>query len=262
MDDFLKFRGYEIPAALVGKTGGGATAMERFAEISDWHISQLDRYIGINEIDNVVEIGCGIGRVAIPLTLRLTQGQYLGTDTIAPSIDWCAKNISAAHPNFKFIHHDIHDDLHNPSGILLAHEIRLPSEDQSVDLIVLNSVFTHMFKDEVLHYLKEFQRILKPSGRVWASFFIADHRMIELIDDRKKTDWGLNFHHLRSDGCRVLSQKSPRDAVLYEEQTINEMVEESGLIFDRPILCGRWSGMREIPKSGQDAVILRLPANL
>lgn len=231
--------------------------MARFEEISNWHMSQLDRYIGIEATDSVVEIGCGIGRVAIPLTDILTKGRYVGTNTIGRSIDWCTTNITAAHPNFDFIHHDIRDDLHNPNGILEAGEIRLPSKDNSVDLIVLNSVFTHMFKDEIVHYLKEFKRILKPMGRVWASFFIADKKMIKSIDAGFKTEWGMTFKHPFEDGCRVEKKSSPRAAVLYDQSTLELMVAQSGLAFDQPILQGRWSGLRIEPKSGQDAVILK-----
>lgn len=257
LDKFLDFRGYRIPEVLVGLTGGGATAVERFADISAWHMSQLDRYIGIKETDNVVEIGCGIGRVAIPLSERLTTGQYIGTETIGRSIEWCVNNITAAHPNFQFIHHDIRDDLHNPKGTLDASDIRLPSEDGSVDLIVLHSVFTHMFKDEILHYLKEFRRILKPTGRVWASFFVADQEMIKSIDAGHKTEWNMTFAHPHGYGCRVENKASPRAAVLYDQSVLEDMVADSDLAFAHPILQGRWSGLRPEPKSGQDAVILK-----
>ena len=147
MNEMLSFRGYEIPANLVGRGGGGATAMDKFAEISDWHMSQLDHYVGVKPTDNVIEIGCGIGRAAIHLTERLTQGQYLGTDVIAPSIQWCTDNITVAHPNFKFEHHDIRDALHNPDGAIEASDIRLSADDESVDLILLYSVFRFLCRD-------------------------------------------------------------------------------------------------------------------
>jgi ubiquinone/menaquinone biosynthesis C-methylase UbiE len=162
LDREFIFRGYEIPVNLVERTGGA----QRFAEVSDWHMAQLRRYIGIKETDKILEIGCGIGRDAIPLADILTSGSYIGTDTIKQSIEWCTKNITKRHPNFTFIHHDIHDALHNPMGTLRAQDINLPINEQSIDLIILQSVFTHMFSDEILHYLTEFSRVLKPEGRV------------------------------------------------------------------------------------------------
>lgn len=64
-ENVFLFRGYEIPVNLVERTGGGT---QMFSEVSDWHIAQLQRYIGIHETDHILEIGCGIGRDAIPLT--------------------------------------------------------------------------------------------------------------------------------------------------------------------------------------------------
>ena len=77
MTDIFHFRGYDIPVNLVNKTGGGT---DTFEEITDWHIKQVQSYIGIKETDSVMEIGCGIGRDAIPLTRILKQGHYVGTD--------------------------------------------------------------------------------------------------------------------------------------------------------------------------------------
>jgi methyltransferase family protein len=47
-------------------------------------------------------------------------------------------------------------------------DFRLPVADGSVDRIILASVFTHLLPTEVLHYMREFRRALKPSGLVYA----------------------------------------------------------------------------------------------
>jgi hypothetical protein len=186
MSDHLHFRGFDIPLALVNRTGGTADTFER---ISDWHASQVDRYIGrVKSTDNVVEIGCACGRAAIPLTSILTDGSYLGTETQRPHIQWCTDNITAQHPNFTFIHHDIYDTLHNPAGVLHANDIRLPSADQSVDLILLYSVFTHMVGDEITNCLREFRPELlkvhhrrKPLKRIAGS----RQRRVSLIQNKQ-----------------------------------------------------------------------------
>lgn len=255
MVEFFQFRGYEIPVHLVNKTGGGT---ETFEKISDWHLAQVRKYIGVKETDNVVEIGCGIGRDAIPLTEILTSGSYIGTDTIAPSIEWCTNNISARHPNFKFIHHDIYDTLHNPGGTLHASDIRLPSEDETVDLVLLHSVFTHMFREEIIHYMREFRRILKPTGRVWASCFLANQATRDAVRERPKPGWSVQFRYPYGEGCYVNLEREPRAAVAFEDDTFMDMIKQGGLILDQ-VLWGAWSGQRTDAKSGQDVVILRAP---
>ena len=43
---------------------------------------------------------------------------------------------------------------------------RLPADDQSVDYILIVAVLHHISSDEIALYMKEFHRILKPSGTV------------------------------------------------------------------------------------------------
>src|SRR5262245_2380217 len=43
----------------------------------------------------VLDVGCGIGRMAVPLTSYLSQeGEYYGFDIVARGIDWCQNRIS------------------------------------------------------------------------------------------------------------------------------------------------------------------------
>jgi len=253
-DQLFHFRGYDIPVNLVGRTGGGT---ESFGKVSDWHIAQVQRYIGIKSTDNVLEIGCGIGRDAIPLTELIPHGKYIGTDTISPSIQWCTENISKKHANFAFVHHDIYDTLHNPKGTLQAFDVKLPAEDASIDLVLLHSVFTHMFADEIVHYLGEFRRVLKPNGRVWASFFIVNQGILEAIRRNPEPGWNLSFPYQYRTDCYINITEEPRQSVAFDELTLELMIAKGGLVLDQPILWGNWSGLRENPKSGQDAIILK-----
>lgn len=211
MSNYFHFRNYDIPVNLLNKTGGGT---DTFEKISDWHISQVQRYVGINDTDSVVEIGCGIGRDAIPLTGIVKHGSYMGTDTIGPSIKWCAENITPRNENFTFIHHDIYDTLHNPNGTLKATDIRLPVDDQSVDLILLHSVFTHMMEDEIVHYMNEFRRIMKPTGRVWASCFLVNHDLLNVIRSSDNPGWNLRFPYTYL-GCLINKEEQPRQSVAF-----------------------------------------------
>ena len=69
------FRGYEIPIDLMRLTGGGP---DTFEAISDSHMLNLRRFIGVCPGQSVLEIGCGIGRDAIPLIKILgKQGKYV-----------------------------------------------------------------------------------------------------------------------------------------------------------------------------------------
>ncbi|RYG85835.1 MAG: class I SAM-dependent methyltransferase, partial [Alphaproteobacteria bacterium] len=160
------YHGYDIPVDLAHMTGGGP---DTFPIIADMHQAGLRKWIDLKPTDRVLEVGCGIGRDAIPLTTFLTSGSYVGVDIIAPSITWLKDNVATKHSNFDFVQLDISDDLHNPDGVMKTAEVQLPAADASIDKIFLFSVFTHMFKSEIEHYLREFKRILAPGGKVYAT---------------------------------------------------------------------------------------------
>jgi ubiquinone/menaquinone biosynthesis C-methylase UbiE len=161
--------GYDIPIRLMNLTGGG---QETFEPMCEFHMAALKEHTPIEPDHSVLEIGCGIGRDAIPLTNVLgANGSYVGIDIVKDSIEWCRDNITLKHPSFKFVHFDIGDQLHNPGGTMRTTGTKLPVPDASIDRIILWSVFTHMRKTDIAHYLREFTRVLKPAGTVFVTWF-------------------------------------------------------------------------------------------
>lgn len=254
--DVFAYKGYEIPIDLVDLTGAGP---ETFDIISQGHIALLRDVVGLNPDFNVLEIGCGIGRDAIPLTGILSkQAIYLGIDIIKPSIDWCSNSITPRHPNFRFIHFDIKDQLHNPHGARKLQDYSIPVDNASVDRIILWSVFTHMFRDDIIYYLKEFRRVLKPSGLVFATCFIVNEKILSLARATGFTSYDLKFQHEYGKGCYVNDLEVPAGAVAYTVETLYEIVADGELQFERPFLYGNWPGLYQ-SVNGQDAMFLKRP---
>lgn len=248
----FKYNGYEIPVDLVNLTGGGTDTWDA---ISIGHMEEYELYCPISPNDTVLEVGCGVGRDAIQLTKHLgPKGKYIGFDIIKPSIEWCQKSISTKYPNFKFYYYDLWSQIHNPNGKLRVNGIKFPAKDKSVDRIVLHSVFTHMFREDIVHYLKEFRRVLKPDGKAMASFFVLDQESLELA---KNSDSNLKFEHKYGKGCYINDLQYPEGAIGYTPKNIHRMLRESGLKLDQPIHRGFWSGRRNV-KDGQDILVLRL----
>lgn len=248
------FMGYDIPIELMLMTGGGPAS---FDDVSAFHISNLTKWIGLESDYSVVEIGCGIGRDAIPLTKILTKGNYTGVDIIGRSIDWCSTNITPANPKFKFYHFDVDDELHNPTGTTNAVDIRVPVEDGTVDRIFLFSVFTHLLRPEIEHYLREFRRMLKPDGLVYATTFIYDDPILKSARETALTPFDLRFEHEITPGCRINDPAHPLGAVAFTREIWDDMVAETGMEYAKPLLKGGWSGFYQNADDGQDAVILR-----
>ncbi|MER8570072.1 MULTISPECIES: class I SAM-dependent methyltransferase [unclassified Mesorhizobium] len=252
MAEIFNYKGFSIPIELAHMTGG---AEDTFDHISKEHMRQADEYVGIAPDNSIVEIGCGIGRDAIPLTERLAaNGRYLGIDVVKPMIDWCQQAITSKHPNFKFVHFDVAEKWYNPNGTELLQQCQIPVPDSSVDVIILHSVFTHMMRRDIAHYLDEFARILKPSGRVLATFFIING---DILKNQGPKSY-ITFYHSVGDGCHVHELEKPTHAVAYEEATVAAMVADANLRMAGSPIWGAWSGRRSNPGAGQDAIILEL----
>ena len=252
----FKYAGYSIPYDLVMLTGGGT---DDWKEISDYHEESYKKYTPIEPNHTVLEVGCGVGRDAIVFSKYLSSsGKYIGFDIIKPSIEWCQNNITKKHSNFKFYYYDIESQIHNSGGKITTRDIKLPAKDNSVDRIVLNSVFTHMFEKDIIHYLKEFRRVLKDDGLVLASFFVADKKALKAVHtgSRKLGRHPLSFRYRRGLGCFINDKKYPEGAVAFTPRKINTMLRKGGLLLEGKIHRGSWSGT-EKTANGQDILILK-----
>ncbi len=249
------YHGYDVPIQLAEMTGGGP---DTFPPIADHHQRLLRHWIELGPSDRVLELGCGIGRDAIPLGEYLTSGSYTGVDVIAPSIEWLKTNVAPRNPRFTFHHSNVSDDLHNPTGSQIAENIKLPAKNNSIDKIFLFSVFTHMFKNEIEHYLSEFRRILAPGGLVFATGFTYTPAVLNKARQTDLTPWRLAFEHEVEDGVRINSPESPRGAVAFRNDVWRDIMESSGLEV-QAYLNGGWSGYFDDAVDGQDVVVLRMP---
>jgi ubiquinone/menaquinone biosynthesis C-methylase UbiE len=253
-DAVFSYSGYEIPIDLMNLTGGGP---DTFGAISDQHIQHLRKHVGLYANQRIVEIGCGIGRDAIPLTRILgTAGHYIGVDVTMPSIEWCTANISSKFPNFEFHHFDINDPIYNPAGKMSIADYKIPVGDSSVDLIIAQSVFTHMFEDGIFHYLKEFQRILRASGNAYATCFVVSEDVRAALLHTRPTIFSLSFGFEYADSCFINLEENPTAAVAYTLPKLEQVILSAGLKFQTPLLRGNWSGLFPDADCGQDTLIL------
>lgn len=141
------------------------------------HLELLKKYLYLKPDDDVLDVGCGIGRTAIPLTSYLShKGSYEGFDVVEKGVKWCNKKIKKDFPNFNFTYVPLRNDLYN-NFKETAHSFKFPYEDNSFDKIFLFSVFTHMLVDEIANYLSEIKRVLKPGGYVYQLFLSTPLKM-------------------------------------------------------------------------------------
>jgi SAM-dependent methyltransferase len=218
-------------------------------------LAQLVTLAGLQPHEQVLDVGSGIGRVAVPLTQYLNKaGSYEGIDIVRTGVDWCQRKISTAHANFRFTHIDLKNDLYNLSTEQEAKGFVFPYTDDRFDVVFLFSVFTHMMPDDTANYLQQIARVLKPGGRCLATFFILT---AESKSGMMRYS-GLKFVHQH--GHYALLDPAVKEAnIAFEEAWLQEKAVAAGLQIERHF-PGYWPGRNKAQCEGfQDMLLLRKP---
>lgn len=236
-----------VPApseAEVDPVGGGAYAGLEF-------LAYFISLGGLRPEHDVLDIGCGVGRMAHPLAYFLDRkAHYLGFDIVERGIRWARENITARFANLVFQRLDVHNQVYNPSGVIPALQLEFPAEAAAFDFVFLTSVFTHMQGPEVRHYLDEIVRVLRPDGRCLLTCFLIDEEARSLMEA------GISSHDFQhsGDACYVERPEAPEAAVGFEDRQILGWLNERGLeVVSR---CnGTWCGRRGL--SYQDILVVQ-----
>jgi SAM-dependent methyltransferase len=216
----------------------------------------LASYAGLQADSTMLDIGSGIGRLAVPLTRLITPpGSYDGLEIVERGVRWCSTKITPGYPHFRFTHANIFNAEYNPGGTVKAAEYVLPYDDASFDVVCLFSVFTHMLTADVERYVSEISRVLRPGGRLAATFLIIN-------DETTKSMQGGNgiYNFAYHEGPQWLFEEGmscPELAVGYEENYVRDLYASNGLDVSGFYL-GPWSGQAATSATaphGQDLVV-------
>lgn len=235
------------PRRLIFQVGGRMEVGDRFLS----HFRELG---GLQPDEAVLDVGCGIGRMALPLTRYLSpRGRYEGFDIMRQHVAWCRQAITPRYPNFRFRHADIFNREYNPRGKVRGSEYRFPYPDGSFDFAFLTSVLTHLLPDDVAHYLGELGRVLRPGGRCLATAYLLDAESSQLVDAGRS-----KFTLLPATGVyRVWNEAVPEACIALDEAWFTDAAGRAGLRVER-VHRGEWCG-RETWVDYQDMAILRKP---
>lgn len=224
-----------------------------YLKIGKLFFGHFKKYCNITPDSSILDIGCGIGRMAVPFTNYLSpKGRYEGFDIVKIGIDWCTKNISSRFPNFNFKLIPLKNDLYLLNTDEKAAELQFPYENDSFDLVFLTSVFTHMMPLDIENYIKEIQRVLIKDKKCFATFFI-----IEEENENKPNSFGSkNFPY--DYGNYFLMDKTVKEAnVAFKKSYIESLLTKNNLELVH-FIKGNWSGIQNTElNEHQDIVIFK-----
>jgi SAM-dependent methyltransferase len=173
----------------------------------------------------IVDIGSGCGKSAV--TLRdfdymgeRFHGKYFGFDVDAAMVGWCSLNFDPQHFTFRAI--DRFSSLYNPAGRSKAPARLEGCDDNSIDLVFSQSLFSHLLEDDLRNYVRESWRVLRPGGIMAMTFFCMDDlRTLHLLGGR----W--NFVR-RQGAAYVENDRYPEAAVAYEKSWVEQACRGAG----------------------------------
>ncbi|HEX2835609.1 MAG TPA: class I SAM-dependent methyltransferase [Thermoanaerobaculia bacterium] len=186
-------------------------------------VRQLAHLGGASE--RVLDIGCGMGRVAWPLAQALDErSTYDGFDTLAPYVEACRERLALNPERYRFHHFDLHSSLYNPNGAIRSEDFHFPWNDGAFTLAIATSLFTHLTPAAATHYLREIARTLARGGRLYATFFVLDDHARELMRERPTDP---DFRAPFPEGMYA-DAENPEAAVAFDAQWLLKTFLEAG----------------------------------
>ena len=119
--------------------------------------NQVAAALDLKLTDSVLELGCGVARIGVPLAPRV--GFWQGVDISQNMVDVAKQRLVG---------------LNNTAAQALTRPA-LPFPDASFDAVYCIAVFIHMDKEDFFIYLREIFRVLKPGGRVFFDHWNLAH---------------------------------------------------------------------------------------
>jgi SAM-dependent methyltransferase len=206
---------------------------------------------GLKPNDRVLDIGSGVGRVAIPLTHYLAaSGTYDGFDVVRRGVTWCRRHITRRHPNFRFHHVKVRNSEYREVGAS-ASDFRFPFSDAAFDFAFATSLFTHLVLAETRQYLRESARVLEPGGTLFATFFLLNDHSREVLP---RLDAHYRFPIDRPP-LRLADAENPAVGVAIDETVLIDLIRDAGFA-SYEIHYGQWAE-RPDGVTFQDLVLCR-----
>ncbi|GGF42606.1 methyltransferase [Marmoricola endophyticus] len=226
---------------------------ERFLARAD-DLVRLIRRLGLQMDHELLDVGCSIGRLATGLLAGTDfRGRYVGFDVMPRHIRWARRHLAPIAEGYHFRHVDVRNDRYNPAGTVEPKDLVFPARSGGFHMATLFSIFTHFYKEDVDLYLRELRRVLRPGGRVVATWFLYD-------DDRYEAALTSVYPMThRLDEVTIYNDADdPLRAIAFHEDHVRAQIAAAGLEIEK-IEYGEWAG--GAGPEFQDVVVLRRPVD-
>lgn len=217
-----------------------------FKAVGDEFAGLFKNFGGLKKSDRVLDVGSGIGRMAIPLTEDLQEGAYEGFDIDGRGVQWCQQNITSKYPNFNFQYVDLYNKFYNAKGTVQPADFNFPYPDNHFDFVIATSVFTHLLPADAAHYLNEIERVLAPHGKAFLTWFVLNEdRMKRMASEKSNANFSYQLKACAD--CFYSHPHNPEAEIAYTHHWLKTQMQNYELHM------GTWCGADGV--SYQDIVV-------
>lgn len=232
-----------IPAPEIRNWTGPFDDKECYFNLGKQQAEKIIQWLSIKPDQKILDIGCGCGRIAIHFLNYLNeQGQYIGIDSNKTLLSYCEDNISTINNRFQFKLIDAYNGVYSRDGKLKCEDIVFPIEDGTVDIVIMWSVFTHMYLVDIDAYLKEIRRVLKKGGLSISSFNLYNKYISNQIKMEKAY---LDIKYRINEDSYSLDKETPENGFAHNEEIVKELYWKNEFII-REIKYGFWSSKESV----------------
>ena len=211
----------------------------------------LSVHVPLDSQARVLDVGCGDGRTAAAFARKSNNfsGTYFGFDINNLWIEKLNK-LYKFRDNFDFAFLDMFHSYYNPKGSLPPNKTIFPCNASEYDVVIFNSIFSHMKLHVIEHNLNEAIKYFGKDGKIWATFYIIDDNCDSIIANQR---WKFSEKY---DQGFTATPETPEGCVAYNENTILNLFENIGLTV-RNYIPGSWKMRRTtLDQHNQDIYVL------
>ncbi len=163
---------------------------------------------------DLLDVGCGVRFTQTLINRALAFNSYTGIEVYLPIVQWLKDNVEGKDERFHFVHWNVHNAMYNKKAPPMSACEALPVED-SYDLIMGFSLFTHLAPDDASQMLKLTRKVVRPEGFLFFSAFCSES--LETFEDRVPGKPLLNAYYnpsylkrlLKVEGWKTISYAQP-----------------------------------------------------
>jgi len=148
----------------------------RFRSQQEWQWNALRRY-GLQPEHQFLDIGTGIGRLAMKLVPYLEDDHYCGVDPVAGFVDLSRAYLREVVNTHKTYH------------IATNHDFGFAQFNRQFDFAMSHSVFTHMTLEQIEQCFEKLKPVMKPGGQLIFTIILGEDREESFVYEGLPMTW-------------------------------------------------------------------------